>query len=52
MKQKRDIPAGWKYLKLKKLLTQDIKNGYSPNCPGNSGIKTSQNQRLKISHPL
>ena len=33
MKQKRDIPAGWKYLKLKKLLTQDIKNGYSPNCP-------------------
>ncbi len=33
MMQLRDIPAGWKYLKLKKLLTQDIKNGYSPNCP-------------------
>jgi type I restriction enzyme S subunit len=33
MKQKHDIPAEWKYLKLKKLLTQDIKNGYSPNCP-------------------
>ena len=33
MKQKPDIPAGWKNLKLKKLLTQDIKNGYSPICP-------------------
>jgi len=28
-----NIPKGWQYLKLKKLLTQDIKNGYSPNCP-------------------
>jgi type I restriction enzyme, S subunit len=33
VKEKRDIPKGWKYLNLKKLITQDIKNGYSPNCP-------------------
>lgn len=33
MKKKRDVPKGWKELKLKKLLTQDVKNGYSPNCP-------------------
>ena len=33
MKQMHNIPKGWKYLKLKNLITQDIKNGYSPNCP-------------------
>lgn len=27
------VPNSWKHLKLKKLLTQDVKNGYSPNCP-------------------
>jgi type I restriction enzyme, S subunit len=33
VKEIHDIPKGWKYLILKKLITQDIKNGYSPNCP-------------------
>ncbi len=33
MKQMHNIPKGWKFLKLKNLVTQDIKNGYSPNCP-------------------
>ena len=33
MKQKQDVPKGWKHIKLKKVLTQDVKNGYSPNCP-------------------
>lgn len=33
MKEKNDLPNGWKYLILKKLITQDIKNGYSPTCP-------------------
>lgn len=33
MKHKHDVPKGWKHIKLKKLLTQDVKNGYSPNCP-------------------
>ncbi|MBI9094917.1 MAG: restriction endonuclease subunit S [Sphaerochaeta sp.] len=33
MKQMHNIPKGWKYLKLMNLVTQDIKNGYSPNCP-------------------
>ena len=29
----KKIPVGWKNIKLKKLVTHDIKNGYSPNCP-------------------
>ena len=33
MKQMHNIPKGWKFLKLMNLVTQDIKNGYSPNCP-------------------
>ncbi len=33
MMQTHNVPKGWKHLKLKKLLTQDVKNGYSPNCP-------------------
>jgi type I restriction enzyme S subunit len=33
VKEKNDLPNGWKYLILKKLITQDIKNGYSPTCP-------------------
>lgn len=33
MKQPHNIPKGWKNIKLKKLITQEIKNGYSPNCP-------------------
>jgi len=33
MKQIRELPKGWKFVKLIKLITQDIKNGYSPNCP-------------------
>lgn len=36
MKQKHDVPKGWKHIKLKKLLTQGVKNGYSPNCPEES----------------
>ena len=33
MNEIHDIPKDWKCLILKKLITQDIKNGYSPNCP-------------------
>lgn len=33
MKLKYDIPKEWENVKLKNLVTQDIKNGYSPNCP-------------------
>lgn len=29
----KKLPVGWKNIKLKKLVTHDIKNGYSPNCP-------------------
>lgn len=36
MKLKYDIPKEWKNVKLKNLVTQDIKNGYSPNCPEES----------------
>ncbi|MCK9293860.1 MAG: restriction endonuclease subunit S [Desulfobulbaceae bacterium] len=36
MKLKYDIPKEWKYVKLKNLVTQAIKNGYSPNCPEES----------------
>jgi len=36
VKQKHDVPKGWKHIKLKKLLTQGVKNGYSPNCPEES----------------
>ncbi len=33
MSSLKTLPVGWKKIKLKKLVTQDIKNGYSPNCP-------------------
>jgi type I restriction enzyme, S subunit len=33
MRLKYDIPKEWKHVKLKDLVTQAIKNGYSPNCP-------------------
>jgi len=33
MSSVKTLPVGWKKIKLKKLVTQDIKNGYSPNCP-------------------
>lgn len=33
MKIKPEIPEGWKSLILEKILTKEIKNGYSPNCP-------------------
>ncbi|MFA7017764.1 MAG: restriction endonuclease subunit S [Sphaerochaetaceae bacterium] len=36
MKLKYDIPKEWKNVKLKNLVTKDIKNGYSPNCPEES----------------
>lgn len=33
MKLPIKIPEGWKITKLKKLVTKDFQNGYSPNCP-------------------
>ena len=27
------VPDGWKSVKLKQLVTREIRNGYSPNCP-------------------
>jgi type I restriction enzyme S subunit len=33
MRKKDRVPSGWKSLKLEELLTQGVKNGYSPNCP-------------------
>jgi len=33
VKEIHDIPKGWKYLILNKLIIRDVKNGYSPNCP-------------------
>jgi type I restriction enzyme S subunit len=33
MKQFQEVPNGWENIKLKRLITLDIKNGYSPNCP-------------------
>ena len=33
MKLPTKIPERWKITKLKKLVTKDFQNGYSPNCP-------------------
>lgn len=33
MKQLKKLSNGWKQATLKQLITKDIKNGYSPNCP-------------------
>jgi len=33
MRKKDRVPNGWKSLKLEELLTQGVRNGYSPNCP-------------------
>lgn len=33
MKQSLDFPQGWNCLELKQILSQRIRNGYSPNCP-------------------
>ncbi|MEI6846701.1 MAG: restriction endonuclease subunit S [Chlorobiaceae bacterium] len=33
MSKNSKLPVGWKNIKLKKLVIQPIKNGYSPNCP-------------------
>ncbi|MBU1057603.1 MAG: restriction endonuclease subunit S [Proteobacteria bacterium] len=36
MKQRYELPVGWKQTMLKKLVNKDFKNGYSPNCPEKS----------------
>lgn len=33
MSSEKTLPVGWEHIKLKQLVIESIKNGYSPNCP-------------------
>jgi len=33
MSSEKTLPVGWEHIKLKQLVIESLKNGYSPNCP-------------------